>query len=201
MIATTTLKTIVMVLFGLTIVWLVKILIKQESETLVRALLTAVFFGVVLLYLQQTKLQTISWKDTKQIIFPEKPLALAYVKDEGRSSGAKYVRYTFPAPTGQEGSLLGVGPRLKLTLDPNGRNYHITDIEPVNRILTYLGLPEVKTGVRELAAVTGRLADVNSYRWEDYDGRILILERGLCQDKDGLERYHCVVSITVRDKY
>lgn len=198
---TATLKIIVMVLFGLTIVWLVKILIKQEFETLVRALLVAVFFGAALLYLQQTKSQTISWKDIKQTVFPEKDLALAYVKDEGRTSGAKYVRYTFPAPTGQEGSLLGVGPRLKLTLDSNGRNYHITDIEPVNRILTYLGLPEVKTGVKELAAITGRLADVNSYRWEDYDGRILIIERGLCQDMNSLERYHCVVSIMVRDRY
>ncbi|MCJ7642862.1 MAG: hypothetical protein MUP28_00115, partial [Candidatus Aminicenantes bacterium] len=82
-----------------------------------------------------------------------------------------------------------------------GRNYHITDIEPVNRILTYLGLPEVKTGVKELAAITGRLADVNSYRWENYDGRILIIERGLCQDMNSLERYHCVVSIMVRDRY
>lgn len=198
---TATLKIIVMVLFGLTIVWLVKILIKQEFETLVRALLMAVFFGAALLYLQQTKSQTISWKDIKQTVFPEKDLALAYVKDEGRTSGVKYVRYTFPAPTGQEGSLLGVGPRLKLTLDSNGRNYHITDIEPVNRILTYLGLPEVKTGVKELAAITGRLADVNSYRWEDYDGRILIIERGLCQDMNSLERYHCVVSIMVRDRY
>lgn len=198
---TATLKIIVMVLFGLTIVWLVKILIKQEFETLVRALLMAVFFGAALLYLQQTKSQTISWKDIKQTVFPEKDLALAYVKDEGRTSGVKYVRYTFPTPTGQEGSLLGVGPRLKLTLDSNGRNYHITDIEPVNRILTYLGLPEVKTGVKELAAITGRLADVNSYRWEDYDGRILIIERGLCQDMNSLERYHCVVSIMVRDRY
>jgi hypothetical protein len=200
MIATTTLKTIVMVLFGLTIVWLVKILIKQESETLVRALIVAVLFGGAFFFLQKTKLETISWKDIKQTVFPEKDLALAYVKDEGRTSGAKYVRYTFPAPTGQEGSLLGVGPRLKLTLDSNGRNYHITDIEPVNRILTYLGLPEVKTGVKELAAITGRLTDVNYYRWEDYDGRILTIERGLCQNKNGLERYNCVVSITIQDK-
>jgi len=201
MIATTTLKTIVMVLFGLTIVWLVKILIKQETETLVRALLTAVFFGAVLLYLQQTKLQTVSWKDIKQIVFPEKDVALAFVKNEGRINGARYVRYTFPAPLGEEGSLLGVGPRLKLTLDPNGRNYHITDIDPVNRILAYLGLPRVKTGVKELAAITGRLTDVNYYKWEDYDGGILTIERGLCQNKNGLERYHCVVSITIQDKY
>lgn len=200
MIATTTLKTIVMVLFGLTIVWLVKILIKQEFETLVRALIVAVLFGGALFFLQQTKLETISWKNVKQMVFPEKAMALAYVKDEGRQDATRYVRYTFPVPTGEEGSLLGIGPQIKLTLDPNGRNYHITNIEPVNRVLTFLGLPKVKTGVKELAAITGRLADVNYYRWEDYDGRILILERGLCQEKNSLERYHCIVSIVVRDR-
>jgi hypothetical protein len=66
--------------------------------------------------------------------------------------------------------------------------------------LAYLGLPEVKTGVKELAAITGRLSDVNSYRWDDYEGGVLTIERGLCQDKDGLERYHCVVSITVQTR-
>jgi len=201
MIATTTLKTILMVLFGLTIVWLIKILIKQEFETLVRALIVAVLLGGALFFLQQTKLETISWKNIKQTVFPEKDLGLAYVKDEGRQGEMRYVRYTFPAPTGQEGSLLGVGPHLKLTLDPNGRNYHITDIEPVNRVLAYLGLPKVKTGVKELAAITGQLSDVNHYKWDDYERGVLIIERGLCQNKDSLERYHCVVSITVKDRY
>jgi hypothetical protein len=200
MIATTTLKTIVMVLFGLTIVWLIKILIKQEFETLVRALIVAVLLGGALFFLQQTKLQTISWKNIKQTVFPEKDLALAYVKDEGRIGGGRYVRYTFPAPTGQEGSLLGVGPRLKLTMDPNGRNYNITNIEPVNRVLAYLGLPKVKSGIKELSSITGRLSDVNSYRWDDYEGGVLTIERGLCQNKNSLERYHCIVSITVQTR-
>ncbi|TRZ91406.1 hypothetical protein D4R89_02930 [bacterium] len=198
MIATTTLKTIVMVLFGLTIVWLVKILIKQEFETLVRALIVAVLFGGAFFFLQKTKLETISWKDIKQMVFPEKAMALGYVKDEGRTGGGRYVRYTFPAPTGEEGSLFGIGPRLKLTMDPNGRNYNITDIEPVNRVLTYVGLPKVKAGIKELSAITGRLSDVNHYRWDDYEGGVLTIERGLCQNKDSLERYPCIVSITVQ---
>lgn len=200
MIATTTLKTILMVLFGLTIVWLIKISIKQEFETLVRALIVAVLLGGALFFLQQTKLETISWKNIKQTVFPEKELGLAYVKDEGRQGEMRYVRYTFPTPTGQEGSLLGIGPRLKLTMDPNGRNYNITDIEPVNRILAYLGLPKVKSGIKELSSITGRLSDVNYYRWDDYEGGVLTIERGLCQNKNSLERYHCVVSITIQTR-
>jgi len=198
MIATTTLRTIFLVLFGLSIVWLVKIVIEKDFETLVRALIVAVLLGGALFFLQRTKLETISWKNIKQAVVPEKDLELAYVKDEGRRGAATYVRYTFPTPTGQEGSLLGVGPRLKLTMDPNGRHYHITDIEPVNRVLTYLGLPKVTSGIKELSSITGHLADVNYYRWDDYAGGVLTIERGLCQNMDSLERYHCIVSITIQ---
>jgi hypothetical protein len=198
MIETSSLKTIVMVLFGLTIVWLAKILIKQESETLVRALLTAVFFGGILLFLQQTKLQTISLKNMREVVFPVKDQIPDYVKDEGRRGTVNFVRYTFPTPTGQEGTLLGIGPRLKLTLDPSGRYYHVIDVAPINRVLDHLGLPKVESGVKELASITGKLSDVNYYRWDNYDGRTLIIERGLCQNIDGLERYHCIVSITIQ---
>jgi hypothetical protein len=189
-----------MVLFGLSIVWLIKILIKQEFETLFRALIVAVLLGGALFFLQQTKLEKISWKNIKQTVFPEKDLRLAYVKDEGRQGEMRYVRYTFPEPTGQEGSLLGVGPSLKLTMDPNGKNYNITDIEPVNRVLAYLGLPKVKSGIKELSSITGRLSDVNNYRWDDYEGGVLTIERGLCQNKDSLNRYPCIVSITIQTR-
>ena len=198
MIETSTLKTIVMVLFGLTIVWLAKILIKQESETLVRALLTAVFFGGVLLFLQQTKLQTISFRNIKETVFPVKDPVPTFIRDERRRGAETFVQYTFPTPTGQEGSLLGIGPRLRLTLDPNGRYYHITDVEPINRVLAHLGLPKVASGAKELSSITGKLSDVNYYRWDDYGGGTLTIERGLCQNRDGLERYHCIVSIIIQ---
>jgi hypothetical protein len=85
-------------------------------------------------------------------------------------------------------------------MDPNGRNYNITDIEPVNRVLAYLGLPKVKSGIKELSSITGRLSDVNYYRCDDYEGGVLTIERGLCQNKNSLERYHCIVSITVQTR-
>lgn len=199
MIATATLKTIFLALFGLTIIWIIKIVVKREFETLFRAILVSVFFGVILLYLNQTKLEMISWKSVRQEIFPERAETLTYVKNEGFQDGIKYIRYFFPAPT-SDGSDAGPSPRLNLSLDKNGRHYHITDIEPVNKVLTMLGLPPVKAGARELASITGRSTDVNQYRWDDYPLGVLILERGLCQNKDSLERYHCVVFISVQGR-
>jgi hypothetical protein len=200
MIATATLRTIVLVLFGLSIIWVIKVVIKREFETLARAIVVTVLFGGAFLYLQQTKLTLLSWASFKRDVFPPKVRPYTFVRYESNPiGGPRVVRYTFPDP-GPEGSDPGPSPRLKLTLDPNGRQLNITDVEPVNRILADLGLPPVKSGVRELATVTGRLTDVNYYRWDDYDRGILTIERGLCQNKDGLERYHCLVSLTIQSR-
>jgi hypothetical protein len=197
MIATATLRTIVLVLFGLCIIWVVKVLIKREFETLVRALLVTALIGGAFLYLKQTNHPSISWTILKGDIFPSKVRSYTFTKEESNpGSGHRFVRYIFPGP-GLEGAEPGPSPRLKLTLDPNGRHYNITDVAPVNRVLADLGLPPVKSGVRELAAITGRLSDVNRYRWDDYELGILSIERGLCVNKDGLERYHCLIILTV----
>jgi len=200
MIATATLRTIVLVLLGLCIVWIVKVLVKREFETLARALIVTALIGGAFLYLTETKLTYVSWESLKRDIFPPKVRPYTYIKQEPNPMvGARLVRYIFPAP-GPEGSEPGPSPKLKVTLDPNGRNYHITDVEPVNRVLEDLGLPLVKSGVRELAAVTGRLTDVNYYRWDDYELGILTIERSLCNDKDSLVRYHCLVRLTIQSR-
>jgi hypothetical protein len=201
MIATETLRTIVLVLFGLGIIWVIKVVVKREFETLARALIVTVLFGGAFLYLQQTKHPSISWAILKGDIFPSKIRPYTFIKEESNPgrAGTRLVRYLFPAP-GPEGSEPGPSPKLNLTLDPNGRNYHITNVEPVNHVLADLGLPLVKAGVRELAAVTGRLTDVNYYRWDDYDMGILTIERGLCNNKNSLERYHCLVSLTIQSR-
>jgi hypothetical protein len=200
MIATATLRTIVLVLLGLCIVWIVKVLVKREFETLARALIVTALIGGAFLYLTETKLTYVSWESLKRDIFPPKVHPYTYIKQESNPiAGSRLVRYLFPAP-GPEGSEPGPSPKLKVTLDPNGRNYHITDVEPVNRVLEDLGLPLVKSGVRELAAVTGRLTDVNYYRWDDYELGILTIERSLCNDKDSLVRYHCLVRLTIQSR-
>jgi len=199
MIATATLRTVFVILFGLSIIWVIKIVIKREFETLIRALVVTALVGGAFLYLQRTDHVSISWPVIKADLFPSKESPYSFVKEESSPGGPRRVRYLFPAP-GPEGSEPGPSPRLKVTLDPNGRNYHITDVEPVNRVLRDLGLPTVKSGVRELAAITGKLSDVNHYRWEDYERGILTVERGLCQNKDGLERYHCLVCLTIQSR-
>jgi hypothetical protein len=200
MIATETAKTIFLVLFALSILWVVKVVVKREFETLVRALVVTALIGGALLYLQSTKHPSLSWEIIKGDIFPSKERPYSFIKQESGTEGSRFIRYLFPAP-GPDGSDSGPSPQLKLTLDPNGRNYHITDVGPVNRVLRDLGLPPVKSGVRELSAVTGRLTDVNYYRWDDYELGVLILERGLCNNKDSLERYHCIVSLRIQNRY
>ena len=199
MIATATLKTVALILFGLSVIWIVKVVVKREFETLARALIVTVLFGGAFIYLQRTEHTSISWAILKSDLFPPKASPHSFVKEELSAGGSRRVRYLFPAP-GPEGSDPGPSPKLKLTLDPNGRNYHITDVEPVNRVLRDLGLPPVKSGVRELAAVTGQLSDVNYYRWEDYELGILTIERGLCQNRDSLERYHCLACLTIQSR-
>lgn len=200
MIATETAKTIFLVLFALCILWVIKVVVRREFETLVRALVVTALIGGALLYLQSTKHPSLSWKIIKGDIFPSNERPYTFIKQESNTGGVRFVRYLFPAQA-PDGSDIGPSPQLKLTLDPNGRNYHITDVEPVNRLLAELGLPPVKSGVRELAAVTGRIQDVNYYRWDDYELGILTLERGLCNDKDNLDRYHCVVSLRIQNRY
>ena len=199
MIATATLRTIVLVLLGLCIVWIVKVLVKREFETLARALIVTALIGGAFLYLTETKLTHVSWESLKGDIFPEKIRPYTYVKRESRPGGPRMIRYLFPEP-GPEGSEPGPSPKLKLTLAPDGRHYNITDVAPVNHVLEDLGLPLVKSGVLELAAVTGRLTDVNYYRWDDYELGILTIERSLCNDKNSLERYHCLVSLTIQSR-
>ncbi len=199
MIAAATLKTIFLGLFGLSIIWIIKIIVKREFETMIRAILVSVFFGVILLYLNQTRLEMISWKAVRNEIFPRKDVTYTFVKDEGFQGGTKFIHYFFPGPA-PEGEEPGPSPKLNLNLDPNGKNYHITDIGPVNAILTRLGLPLVKAGVKELSSFTGRSTDVNHYRWDDYPLGTLTLERGLCQNKDSLERYHCVLYLAIQGR-
>lgn len=200
MIATATLRTIVMVLFGLSVVWLVKIVVKKEWETLTRAIIVTALIGGAFLYLRHTQHPSISWATLKNDIFPSNSRPYTFIKQESNPGGVHRVRYSFPAP-GPEGSEPGPSPKLKLILDPTGRHYDIVDVEPLNRVLQDLELPLVKSGVRELATVTGRLADVNLYRWDDYELGILTVERGLCNDKDSLERYHCLVNLTIQSRY
>ena len=103
--------------------------------------------GGALFYLQNQKVETLEFSDItgqiKDTFFPEKAPNYVYYRDEGTDLKGSYIRYYFESP----------GPKLSLELDPSGKFFNIKSIQPINRILVYLGLPKVDRPVRELAAL------------------------------------------------
>jgi len=186
-----TLKSIVLVLIALTVIWFVRILVKKETENIVRTLLIGALLGGAFYYLQNTELETIHVRDIKtqlrETFFPERLPNYIYQREEGGTAGGSYIRYYFESP----------GPRLSLELDPSGKYFNIRDLYSINRILKYLGLPEVTRRVPELASITGSPNDINFYRWPDYERGILTVERAICQDRDMLESYQCIANIII----
>ncbi|MFZ2052576.1 MAG: hypothetical protein WAU81_00130 [Candidatus Aminicenantales bacterium] len=185
------LKNIILALILLCAIWIFRIIVKREFENLVRAGLIIVLLGVVFFFLQQTESETLTWGDIrtqiKDTFFPEKMPNYVYHKEEDVTGRNRYTRYYFETP----------GPALSLSLDPKTQYFHIKNVHSVNRILEYLGLPKVKEAVPELASMTGSRNDLTLYRWEDYPLGILTIERGICQDRDRLDSYQCIVSIMI----
>ena len=185
------LRNIVLALILLCAIWLFRIIVKREFENLVRPGLIIILLGVVFFFLQKTESETLTWGDVraqiKETFFPEKMPNYVYHKDEGVAGRRRYTRYYFETP----------GPALSLTLDPKTQYFHIRDVHSVNRILEYIGLPKVKEAVPELASLTGSRNDLTLYRWDDYPLGILTVERGICQDRDRLDSYQCIVSVSI----
>lgn len=186
-----TLKTIILVLIGLASIWVIRVVAKREWENVFRSAIFLVLLLAAFFYVERSKAEKITWgvikEDFKRTFFPEKPIEVNFTRHEGVQGGNRYVRYYF-------GDL---GPRLSLTLDPTDQYFHIKDVHPINRVLEYLGLEKVKRPVPALASITGSRNDLNLYRWDDYPLGILLLERQICQDRDRLESYACMASITI----
>jgi hypothetical protein len=185
------LKNIILVLLLLCVIWIIRVMVKREYENLLRAALILLLLGAVFYYLQRTESETLTWTGIrtqfKATFFPEKAPNYIYNKEEDVSGRNSYIRYYFESP----------GPKLSLSYDAKTQYFHIKDVYSVNRILEYLGLPKVKTAVQELASLTGSRNDLTLYRWEDYPLGRLTIERGICQDRDRLESYQCIVSIII----
>ena len=78
MISTETAKTVVLVLFGLSILWIVVIIVRNDMQTIIRALIVAALLGLGLYYLNQTKLETLSFTAIKEELFPVQARAYTY---------------------------------------------------------------------------------------------------------------------------
>jgi hypothetical protein len=185
------LKNIILVLLFLCVIWIIRIVVKREFENLLRTGLIFLVLGAVFYYLQTIKSDTLTFADirtqVKDTFFPEKPPNYIYEKEEGTTGRYSYIRYYFETP----------GPNLSVEYDPKTQYFHIKDVYSVNRILVYLGLPKVKTAVNELASITGSRNNLMLYRWDDYPLGQLTIERGICQDRDRLNSYQCIVSIMI----
>lgn len=185
------LRNVVLVLLGLSVIWLIRVLVKRETENLIRSLVVCLIFAGAFLYLKNTQLKTLTLTDIKtqfkNTFFPEKPPNYVYHKDEGSDLNGSYIRYFFESP----------GPKLSLELDPTKKYFHIRDVQSVNRILVYLGLPKVNRAVHELSSITGSPQDTDFYRWDDYELGVLTIIRDICQDRDSLESYQCISNIMI----
>lgn len=191
MIETALAKSIVLIIMGLCLIWIVYIVLKKEYDSLIRTLIVTLIFGGIFLFLQQTRLDKISFSAVKKELFPAKLKDLVYEVQEGTIDNLPYTRYVF---------LEGKGRKLTLTMEAGKQYFHLNDPYEVNAILSFLKLPPVSHGVRELSAITGKKLDSNFYRWDDYKLGTLIVERTLCQDRNGLTTYHCIITLTVRRK-
>ncbi|HDT13882.1 MAG TPA: hypothetical protein ENO03_05930 [Candidatus Aminicenantes bacterium] len=187
MVATETVKTVLLVLLGLSILWIIIIVVRNDMQTIVRALIVAALLGLGLYYVSSTKLETLSFRAIKEDLFPVKARAYTYAKREGYVAGSPTTTFVFEDP----------GPPLSLAMMDGGKYMAIRDVRSVNVVLEYLGLPPVEEGVPELAAMTGKTLDADKYRWDDYAKGILLLERGICRDMTAAQTFPCIARITV----
>jgi len=187
MIATETVKTVVVVLFGLCILWIIVIIVKNDMHTIVRALLVTAVLGLALFYLNQTKLEKLSFTAIKQDLFPLKARTFTFEKQEVYVDGRAITTFSFDEP----------GPRLALDMMNGGKHMVIKDIRPVNSVLERLGLPPVTAGVAELASITGNGLDSDKYRWDAYEKGVLVIERGICRDMTAAQTFPCISRITI----
>jgi hypothetical protein len=179
-----------MVLLGVCAVWLIVIFIRREFHNLGRVILVGLLLGGAFYLLERTTLERITFAAVRQSLFPAKAMDWEYTVEESKWRGEPYTIYVFT----------DLGPRLELKLSRDTKSLDIVDVTPVNVALRYLGLPPVKTGTRELSAITGNVADANSYRWDDYPYAPLIIERGTCHTKSEVETYHCIATLRFRSK-
>jgi hypothetical protein len=190
MIATETAKTVVLILFGLSILWIIVIIVRNDMQTIIRALIVAAVLGLGLYYINQTKLVTLSFRAIKEELFPIKARAYTYIRRDSYDAGRPVAIFIFDDP----------GPPLSVVMMSGGKYMAIKDIRPVNVVLEYLGLPPVDEGIAELASFTGRTLDSDKYRWDDYKGGVLLLERGICRDMTAAQSFTCIARITVTSR-
>lgn len=181
------LTTAASVLLIVAAIWLIILIIKRQHEYIFRAMMIILILLLGLIFLRQHEAGKLTWPEIKVKLFPGKPVIYNFTVRKSFVAGKQETRYVFNEPQ----------PRLSLRLDPSGAYFHITELKPINDMLKHLNLPEVREKVPELASITRSKRDTNLYKWEDYSGGTMIIERTLCQDPESLEVYQGVANIRI----
>jgi hypothetical protein len=190
MIATETVKTVLLVLLGLTLLWIVIIIVKNDTQTIVRAILVAAVVGLGLYLVSQPGASVdgkISFTTIRDHLFPVPERAYTFERRDGHSAGRATTTYIFYDP----------GPPLSLAMLEGGKYMAIRDIRRVNAALKAVGLPPVTAAVSELASLTGLTLDADKFRWDDYERGVLLIERGICHDMATAQSFPCVSTIRI----
>ncbi len=191
-IASITLPVAISFLLFLSSFWLLKILIKGEKENFIRGIILFLFLLLGLLYLNQSEAKKITLSDVTSTFFPKKELVYNYTIEKGRiKTMGEYTKYVFKNPK----------PKLNFKMDDSRRYFYMVNPSSLNKVLEELGLPELKSGTKELASITGSLNDIFIYRWDNYPPGILIMERATCIDKSSVNRYHCLSVLTLIERF
>lgn len=181
------LTTAASVLLILAAIWLVILIIKRQHEYIFRAMMIMLILLLGLIFLRQHEAGKLTLSEIKLQIFKEKPVVYNYTERKTFTTGKHETRYVFNEPQ----------PKLSLRLDKSGKYFHIKDLKPINNMLKHLNLPEVEEIVPELTSITHFKRDANIYKWENYAGGTLIIERTICQDPKTLEIYQGVSNIRI----
>jgi hypothetical protein len=185
-----TVVNILSVMLFIASIWLLVIIVQKKTGYMFRGMVFFLFVLLALIYFQQSDAKKYTISDIKLALFPKKSLTLNYRTEED-SNRDTIVRYVFEEPM----------PKISVSMDKDGKYFHITNITAINEILSMMGLPLVKKGARELVSITGSSSHKNLYHWEDYPRGILVLERTICKNKETLETFNCLASVTIRKKY
>jgi len=183
-----TISTVIIAILVLAVILFIRRIFGKEKGFSLTLMLMIVICVAGFLYLDSEDMGKMTLSEFYEMIFPpDIPSSYSYQKEEGQHQGRPFTRYVFNKPM----------PRLTLVMDKTGKHFRMKNVKPLNRVLSYIGLPEVDEGRPELAAITGRNSDVYSYQWDNYKGGgTLLVERTICDESVELGTPHCLSAIT-----
>jgi hypothetical protein len=167
--------------------WVLRVIIQKEKENIIRGLSIFLVFLFGMIFLNQSGYRDITIGQIAERLFPQKYHVYEYYVEQGSSAQGRYVRYVFEPPR----------PRLKLVMAENGTYLHFSNPVSLNRVLRFLDLPPVQSGVPELSSLTHSRLDANLYQWPDYTMGKLTAVRGLCRNTEAADAFTCLLQITI----